>query len=282
MTTGAILCCFGAVYVRTVIIPNASLDLGDFTLRENSVMYYQDDSGQYQELGQVLTSISSQWVEYEEIPEDLKNAAVAIEDRRFWKHNGVDWWRTAQAVFSMFTGGDIQGGSTITQQLIKNLTEDNETTVKRKVTEIFRALEFDRNYDKDTTLLWYLNVIPWGLAVRAWGLQPKIFRKAGVRADPGRVCQPHCHHQQPLQIRPVLPGQGGQQRGGAVGQQAVEQVPPGGHSEPDAGGGYITQEEHDQAVAQELVFVGVEAGSIPTRRARRTSTPGMRSRSSPM
>ena len=118
VTTGAILCCFGAVYVRTVILPKASLDLGDVTLRENSVMYYEDDSGQYQELGQVLTSISSQWVEYEEIPEDLKNAAIAIEDRRFLKHNGVDWWRTAQAVFSMFTGGDIQGGSTITQQLV--------------------------------------------------------------------------------------------------------------------------------------------------------------------
>ena len=150
VTTGAILCCFGAVYVRTVILPKASLDLGDVTLRENSVMYYEDDSGQYQELGQVLTSISSQWVEYEEIPEDLKNAAIAIEDRRFLKHNGVDWWRTAQAVFSMFTGGDIQGGSTITQQLIKNLTEDNETTVKRKVTEIFRALEFDRNIHTET------------------------------------------------------------------------------------------------------------------------------------
>ena len=90
VTTGAILCCFGAVYVRTVILPKASLDLGDVTLRENSVMYYEDDSGQYQELGQVLTSISSQWVEYEEIPEDLKNAAIAIEDRRFLKHNGVD------------------------------------------------------------------------------------------------------------------------------------------------------------------------------------------------
>ena len=80
----------------------------------------------------------------------------------------------------MFTGGDIQGGSTITQQLIKNLTEDNETTVKRKVTEIFRALEFDRNYDKDTTLLWYLNVIPWAPAARVWGCRRKYFRKAGV------------------------------------------------------------------------------------------------------
>ena len=62
----------------------------------------------------------------------------------------------------MFTGGDIQGGSTITQQLIKNLTDYNETTVKRKITEIFRALNVDAKYDKDVILELYLNVIPLG------------------------------------------------------------------------------------------------------------------------
>ena len=139
VTTGAIMCCFAAVYIQNTILPQAQLDLNDFTLNENSVMYYQDDNGQYQELGQVLSDTSSQWVDFEEIPQDLKDAAVAIEDRRFYTHHGVDWWRTAQAVVSMFTGGDIQGGSTITQQLIKNLTDENDVTVKRKVTEIFRA-----------------------------------------------------------------------------------------------------------------------------------------------
>ena len=92
---------------------------------------------------------------YEDIPEDLINATVAIEDRRFWEHNGVDWKRTAAAILYMFTGQDIQGGSTITQQLIKNITDDNDVTVKRKVTEIFRALYVDETYGKDTVLLYY-------------------------------------------------------------------------------------------------------------------------------
>ena len=61
------------------------------------------------ELGTVLTTISTTWVKYEEIPQYLKDATVAIEDKRFWTHPGVDWRRTGKAVMSMFTGGDIQG-----------------------------------------------------------------------------------------------------------------------------------------------------------------------------
>ena len=146
------MCCFAAVYIRNNILPLAQMDMNDFTLNENSIMYYQDDSGHYQELGQVLSDTSSEWVDFEEIPQDLKDAAVAIEDRRFYTHHGVDWWRTAQAVVSMFTGGDIQGGSTITQQLIKNLTNENDVTVKRKVTEIFRAMYVDETYSRTVSL----------------------------------------------------------------------------------------------------------------------------------
>ena len=169
VTTGAIMCCFAAVYIRNNILPQAQMDMNDFTLNENSIMYYQDDSGQYQELGQVLSDTSSEWVDFEEIPQDLKDAAVAIEDRRFYTHHGVDWWRTAQAVVSMFTGGDIQGGSTITQQTIKNLTKKNEVTVTRKVQEIFTALYVDETYGKDTVLLYYLNISPLGAGCEGVG-----------------------------------------------------------------------------------------------------------------
>ena len=62
----------------------------------------------------LLSVTDSVWVDLEDMPEDLIDAAVAIEDKRFWTHSGVDWGRTARAVLSMFTGGDIQGGSTIT------------------------------------------------------------------------------------------------------------------------------------------------------------------------
>ena len=142
LCTGAILCCFAAVYVKTVIFPMADLSLDDFTLGQNSVMYYTDpDTGEDKELVTLLSDTSSIWVDYDDIPQDLINAAVAIEDKRFWDHSGVDWRRTSKAVLDMFTGGDISGGSTITQQLIKHLTENNS---------------------KEDTITWYLNVIPLG------------------------------------------------------------------------------------------------------------------------
>ena len=164
LVTGAFLCCFGAVYIKTVIIPVAQeFTMNDFDVGENSVMYYQDKStGEYKELTTLLNTTSSVWVEWDDIPQYLKEAAVAVEDKRFYTHPGVDWVRTGKAVLCMFTGQDIQGGSTITQQLIKNLTGYNETTVKRKVVEIFRALEFTKKYSKDYTLEWYLNIIPMG------------------------------------------------------------------------------------------------------------------------
>ena len=75
---------------------------------------------------------------YEEIPEHLVDALIAIEDKRFWQHHGVDWYRATMAFFNMFLGmKDNFGGSTITQQLIKNLTEEDEVTVRRK---LFRDL----------------------------------------------------------------------------------------------------------------------------------------------
>ena len=163
LCTGAILCCFGATYIKNVIVPLADLSLDDFVLGENSVMYYTDKhTGETKELVTLLNTTSSIWVDYEDMPQNLINAAVAIEDQRFWTHPGVDWRRTGRAVLDMFTGNSISGGSTITQQLIKNLTDENETTVKRKVTEIVRALRFTQNNSKQDTITWYLNIIPLG------------------------------------------------------------------------------------------------------------------------
>jgi len=170
LCTGAILGCFAAHYISTVIVPIAELSMDDFPLGENSVMLYRDkQTGEYKELVTLLNVTSSIWVDYEDMPEDLINAAVAIEDERFWTHPGVDWKRTAKAVLDMFTGGDISGGSTITQQLIKVTTGYNETTVKRKLTEIVRALRFTQNYSKQYTLERYLNIIPLGSGCKGVG-----------------------------------------------------------------------------------------------------------------
>ena len=160
--TGAILACFAAVYIKTVIMPDAHLD-GNFTMDQTSTIYYLDSAtGEYVEHLSLHGEENRILVTYDEIPEDLINATVAIEDQRFWKHNGVDWRRTLNGVLLMFTGKDIQGGSTITQQLIKNFTQYDDVTVKRKITEIFRALEFDKTYSKEKIMEWYLNYIYLG------------------------------------------------------------------------------------------------------------------------
>ena len=170
LCTGALMACFAAVYINEVIVPQADLSMDDFPLGENSVMYYEDkETGQYKEMTTLLNVTSSVWVDFEEMPLNLINAAVAIEDKRFWTHPGVDWRGTAKAVLSMFTGGEVSGGSTITQQLIKNETQYNETTVKRKVTEIIRALRFTQNNSKEDTLERYLNIIPLGSKYKGVG-----------------------------------------------------------------------------------------------------------------
>ena len=87
---------------------------------------------------------------YEDFPQDLIDAFVSIEDSRFWQHSGIDLRSISRAVVGVLTNNYKGGASTLTQQLIKNLTKKNETTVKRKVTEIFRALEFDRNIHTET------------------------------------------------------------------------------------------------------------------------------------
>lgn len=164
LVTGAFLCCFAAVYIKSVIIPEAgTLDLSQFTVGENSVMYYTDpNTGMNTELVRLQRSLNSTWVDYADMPKNLINATVAIEDKRFWDHSGVDWIRTAKAVLNMMTGKDIQGGSTLTQQLIKNITQYDDVTVKRKIVEIFRALQFSKDYTKEETLEWYLNFIYLG------------------------------------------------------------------------------------------------------------------------
>ncbi len=99
-------------------------------------------------------------VEQTEIPKLLEDAFVAIEDKRFYRHRGVDWIRTGAAALSYLRHGSSSfGGSTITQQLVKNLTGKNESTLDRKLREIFYALDLERRLDKREILTLYLNVI---------------------------------------------------------------------------------------------------------------------------
>jgi penicillin-binding protein 1A len=152
------------IYVKTTLTPTLKVSADEYTMNLSSVVYYQDkDTGEWKELQTLKSNENRVWVDYDQIPDALWQAAVSIEDKRFFDHHGVDWSRTASAAFNMFIKNrNTYGGSTITQQLIKNMTHDDEGTVKRKVTEIFRALEFEKSYSKQEILELYLNTIYLG------------------------------------------------------------------------------------------------------------------------
>ena len=159
-------------YLQEDILPMANMEIEDVELDEPSTMYYVDENGDIQVYQNIFAATSSKWADLEDIPKDLIHAAVAIEDHRFYEHQGVDWVTTIKACARMFFGDDSVGGSSITQQLIKNLLllDEDETaddvTVQRKVLEIFRALQVEKKYHKDTIMEMYLNCIYLGQGCR--------------------------------------------------------------------------------------------------------------------
>ncbi|MBR0302268.1 MAG: penicillin-binding protein, partial [Clostridia bacterium] len=104
-------------------------------------------------------SVNSIWASYDQFPQYLIDAFISIEDHRFESHNGVDWIRTSSAMFGFFFGKGDYGGSTITQQLIKNITNEDEPTIQRKVQEIFRALNLEKKLSKSEIMELYLNIV---------------------------------------------------------------------------------------------------------------------------
>ena len=150
-------------YVHTTLEPVLDVDMSAITLNQSSVIYYQDKStGEWKELQKIHGTEDRTNIEFSDIPDHVWQALVSIEDQRFFQHHGVDWKSTGKAVFTMLTGGGTQrGGSTITQQVIKNATGNNQPTIKRKVTEILTAIELEKNESsKQQVLEGYLNNMP--------------------------------------------------------------------------------------------------------------------------
>ncbi|MDD3400643.1 MAG: transglycosylase domain-containing protein [Eubacteriales bacterium] len=120
----------------------------------------------YDMYGQEITTLSAieyrDWVDGEDIPDMLKNAFISVEDVRFYKHQGVDFKRLFSAALEILGNSNSSGGSTITQQLIKNKILGSERTYKRKVQEAYLALQLEQVLDKDSILEAYLNDIYLG------------------------------------------------------------------------------------------------------------------------
>lgn len=132
-------------------------------LRLSTMIYYVDDNGSEREFEYLENDEKRIWCDIDEIPKDLQNAFVAIEDQRFYSHHGVDFKRTVGAVLNVaLHGKSSYGGSTITQQLIKNVTNDKERSNARKVREMVRAFVLETKMSKRQILEMYMNSIYLG------------------------------------------------------------------------------------------------------------------------
>ena len=165
---GAIVLISVAAFIFSLRNSSVDLDLQKLKLNYTSFIYVNgpnDDKANPVKYQSLYSTENRIWVDSDKIPADMKNAIIAIEDKRFEEHNGVDWWRTAGAAASLFHIGSGQsgyGGSTITQQLIKNLTGEDQVSITRKITEIFRAVNLEKKYSKEEILTAYLNVVNFG------------------------------------------------------------------------------------------------------------------------
>ncbi len=172
---GCVLACYLTVFAFDMLEDEQYiLDLDAKKLEYTTFMYAQDPAtGEWVELQRLSSENGNRiWVDFDQFPKSLLDTITAVEDKRFWDHNGVDWVTTIKATvnlvghklhipFLTFYDG-TPGASTITQQVTRNLTEDKEVDVRRKAREIVRALKLERRYSKDQIIESYLNLVSFG------------------------------------------------------------------------------------------------------------------------
>ncbi len=154
----------GYVLINILSVTNGeaviNLEKAKNNQNQTSFLYAEDADGNQIELLRLHGTENRIWVNLSEIPQCMRDAFIALEDKRFNEHKGVDWKRTVGVmIVSQYEG---QGGSTITQQLVKNVTGNNEVTFVRKYNEILTALNLEKNYNKDQILEAYLNTLYLG------------------------------------------------------------------------------------------------------------------------
>lgn len=244
-------------YLNDDILTEASQwSMDDYGMERTSFIYYVDGSGNIQQLQQIYTTTDRQPATLDEIPQALVDAAVAIEDKRFYEHQGVDWVTTVKACINMFFGGggDTFGGSTITQQLIKNASGEKSVTVQRKVMEIFRAQLFEQKYDKDLIMEEYLNRIYLGKG--CYGVKSAAAAYFGKELRNLTIAE--CASLISITNNPSLFNPysdnvftyKGQETDGAA-RNRIRQMTVLDQMKEQ---GFITEEEYQEAVNQEMVF----------------------------
>lgn len=226
------------------------IDLDSLTMDSNSnIVYLDPNTGEEKNLLTLSSDENRIWVDLDATPKNLQNAFIAIEDERFPIHNGVDIKRTLKATLTYFLdkltgkGGQASlGGSTITQQLIKNITGDNEQTISRKISEISKAIDLEKKLSKDQILELYLNCI--FLSQNCHGVQTAAnlyFDKDVSQLNLAECASIASITQNPALYDPFINPDKNKEKQELVLAKMLSL-------------GYITQEEYDEAVNYPLTF----------------------------
>lgn len=249
------------IYAYSVVHGDPVFNLTDEKMSQNqtSFFYGTDKDGNTKEIARLHGEENRIWVNLDEISEYMPKAFIAIEDERFPKHHGVDWIRFVGVIVK--PQNLSQGGSTITQQLIKNLTDENDVTFVRKFNEIISALNIERNYSKDEIIEAYLNTIY--LSHGCYGVKTAAEKYFGKNVSDLNIAECACIAaitKAPTANDPLKYPDNNKKRRDYILDKMLEHK-------------YITQEQYDEAKDYKLVFTNSEdyQGSQTSDSATRTN-----------
>lgn len=249
-------------YVSDYVNGPVQLDLDECKANQSktTILYTLDDDGREVELIRLHGAENRIWVDLKDIPKNLQNAYIALEDQRFKKHAGVDWIRTIGVMVVPSNSG--QGGSTITQQLIKNLTGERDVTYVRKFKEIQKALNLEKHYSKETILEAYLNTLY--LDAGCYGVQTASEYYFGKDVNELNLAECACIAaitKGPRSYNPILNPENNKERADYALECMLKQ-------------GFITQEEYDKAMETKLIFT-TDEDYVPKDKPANTSSNNM-------
>ena len=252
--TGGIVAGAFALYIKNYIDPTIDdlVTMSSESERTTFLYYYKyedrfDKTSNYtlEEMDTLHGSQNRMWVKYNDVKDTyIIKAFVALEDKRFFSHNGVDWFRTINAAGTFFlpTSGRILGGSTITQQLVKTMTGDDDTRIQRKIQEILRAMYLESRTSKEDIIETYINTV--NLSGGSYGVQAaanKYFNKDASELNLIECAAIASIVQSPTAMNPIRRPENNKRRRDECLKNMLEY-------------GYITQEEFDAAYDKELVL----------------------------
>lgn len=232
-------------YMETV----EPIDISNMKLNLTSFVYGTTPEGETVEIERLFDEENRIWVDIKDIPVDLQNAFIAIEDERFYSHHGFDIKRTFGAsvsyIYNKIVGSNEKtyGGSTLTQQLIKNLTGEDDYALERKIQELYRAYRLEKELSKEEILEYYLNTI--FLSEQCNGVSSAAntyFGKSVSELTLAECASIAGITQSPTALNPYLHPEAHKQKQETVLGKMLELK-------------MITQSQYDDAIAEELNFM---------------------------